>query len=111
MPKVPYIIPGNPPFCSFASLSVFSLTYFNKTPEYSRELTVFMISFFSLLEVINLVVPDLKTFFWIPASTVEDAPINTISLSALLFTYIVHFSLMGNQSLIVFQSVYQAKST
>ena len=46
-PKMPHYIPRNPPFCSFASFSIVSLTPFINNPDSSRDLTTFMISFVS----------------------------------------------------------------
>ena len=46
-PSVPSNILRNPPFYFFASFLVVSLTPFNNTPESSRDLTIFKMSFTS----------------------------------------------------------------
>ena len=40
-PKVPNNILRNPPFCSFVSFLIVSVTPFNKTPEISKAWTIF----------------------------------------------------------------------
>ena len=71
--KVPNSIPKNPPFCSFASFLVVLLTTFISKPDFSRDLIIFMISFFSSLEIINVAVPDAKIFLWIAAPVADAA--------------------------------------
>ena len=61
-PNVPNTILRKPPFCPFASFLIVSLTPFINKPDYSRDLTIFMISFISSLEIINAVVPDPNIF-------------------------------------------------
>ena len=53
---MPNNIPGNPPFCSFASFLIVSLTTINNKPDYLRDL----ISFISSFEITNAVVPHLN---------------------------------------------------
>ena len=53
---MPNNIPGNPPFRSFASFLIVSLTTINNKPDYLRDL----ISFISSFEITNVVVPDLN---------------------------------------------------
>ena len=76
-PKVPSSILRNPPFCSFASFLIVSLTPFLNKPDSSRDLTIFMISFISSFEIISIVTceakyeerrPDPNTFLRIAAS-------------------------------------------
>ena len=43
--KVPRSIDRKPPFCSFASSFIVSLTPFNSIPESSRDLTIFKMLF------------------------------------------------------------------
>ena len=62
-PKVPNKILRNHPFCSLASCWIVSLTPFNITPESSRDLTIFIISFISSFEIIKVVVPEPSIFF------------------------------------------------
>ena len=57
--KVPNNIPRNPPFCSYGSFLIVSLRPFINNPDYSRDSIIFMTSFITSLEIINIVVPDL----------------------------------------------------
>ena len=52
------------------------LTPFINKIDSSRDLIIFMISFISSLEVIYVVIPDPKIFFWIAASVVDAAAVN-----------------------------------
>ena len=64
-PNVPNNIPKSPPLCSFASfLIVFANAFYHKTDS-SKDLIMSVIPFISSLEIINIVIPDPKTFFWI----------------------------------------------
>ena len=49
---------------------------FINNPDSLRELTIFMISFISSLEIINVVKPDPKIFLWIAVSVVDAAAVN-----------------------------------
>ena len=62
-PKMPNNIPRGPPFYSFASFLIVSLTPFNNKTDSSSDLTIFIISFISSLEVINIVLPNPKHFY------------------------------------------------
>ena len=53
-PNVPSNILQNPPLCSLVSLLIVLLTTFNKIPEFSRALIIFIISFMSSCSIINL---------------------------------------------------------
>ena len=55
VPNVPYSILRNPPFCSFASSFIISLTSFNNNPESSRDLTICKMSSISSFEIIKVV--------------------------------------------------------
>ena len=57
-PSVESNILRNPPFCSFASSFIVSLTSFNSIPESSRDLNIFKMSFNSSFEIFKVVVPD-----------------------------------------------------
>ena len=83
-PKVPINILRNPPFCSFASFLIVSLTYFINKHYSLRDLTTFMISFISSLEIINGVVPDLNIFLWIAASVTDADRVNPNGIKTLL---------------------------
>ena len=52
--NVPSNILKNPPLCSLVSFLIVLLTYFNKIPEFSRALIIFIISFMSFCSIINL---------------------------------------------------------
>ena len=60
--KVPNNIPRNPPVCFFASFLTVSLTPFINKPDSSRDLTVFMILFRFLFEIINVILSDGNIF-------------------------------------------------
>ena len=60
---MPNNISRNPAFCSFASFLIVLLTPFISKPDYSRDLIIFMISFISSFEIINIAVPYPKTFY------------------------------------------------
>ena len=74
--KVPNHIPRNPPFCSFVSFLIVSLTDFINKSDSSRDLIIFMISFISSLEIINVVIPDPNIFLGIAASVADAAAVN-----------------------------------
>ena len=57
-PKVPHNIARNPPFCYFTSFSILLLTLFLNKPYFPSKLTICMISFTSLLKIINVAVLD-----------------------------------------------------
>ena len=65
-----------PSFCCFASFSIAFLTLLIINPDSSRDLTVFMISFISLFEIINVArramsegcIPHPKAFLYILAN-------------------------------------------
>ena len=59
--EVPNNILRNPSFCSFASLLIVSLTSFINKPDYSRDLTIFMISLISSFGINNVVVREAKS--------------------------------------------------
>ena len=60
--KVPTNIPRNPPFFSFNSFLIVSLTLFIDHSDSSKGSTVLMISFISLLKIINVVKSDPNIF-------------------------------------------------
>ena len=76
----------NPAFCSFtSSLIVLLMTFVNK-PNYLRDLTVFIIPFISLSEIINFVISHPKKFFfWIATSVVDAAAVNRNGFKTLSF--------------------------
>ena len=74
----------NPSFCFFYSFSVVSLTCFINKPDSSRDLTVFIVSSFSLFEMIIFVVPDPKICLRIPASAADAAAVNPNGIKTFL---------------------------
>ena len=62
MINMPDNIP-NPPFSSFTSFLLVSLTLFANKPDSSRDLIILMISFSFSLEIIKVVAPDPKIFY------------------------------------------------
>ena len=61
-PKVPNNIPRKTSFCSSASFLIVSFTPYNNNPDSSRDLSIFIISFISSLEIISVVKPDPNIF-------------------------------------------------
>ena len=66
-PDVPNNILENPPLCSLVSFSIVLLTPFNKTPEFSRALIIFIISFISSYSIINLTPEPCIVFCILPS--------------------------------------------
>ena len=58
----------NPVLCSFASFLIVFITPFINELDSSRDLIIFMTSSIYSFKIINVVIPDPKTFFWIAAS-------------------------------------------
>ena len=56
--NVPNNIERNPRFCSFASSLIVSLIHFIYNPDFSSNLTIFIMSSISSFEIINAVLPD-----------------------------------------------------
>ena len=73
----------NQRFCSFVSFLIVSLTPFIYKPPSWRDLTTFIISFFSSSEIINAA-PDQKIFFWIKAGVTDVRAVNTKGTKTLL---------------------------
>ena len=83
-PKGHNNITRNPPFCSVASFLIVSVTLFFNKPDSSSDLTIFIISFISSLEVINVVAPDPNIFLWIAASVAATVNPNGIKMCYLI---------------------------
>ena len=62
-PTVSNNIPRNPSLCYFGSYLIVSLTPFINNPNSSRDLTIFITSLISSLEIISVVKPNPKIFF------------------------------------------------
>ena len=59
------------------------MSFINK-PDSSRDLTIFMISFISLLEIINVVVLDPNIFLWTAPSVAAAAAVNPTGIKTRL---------------------------
>ena len=95
-PSVPNNILKNPPFCSFVSFSIVLVTSFNKILESSRACTIFIISFNSSFEIINVVFPDPNIFVCIPASAADAAAVNPKGIKTLLANGLITFFINCN---------------
>ena len=85
---MPNNFPGNPPFCSSASVLIVSLTTVNNKPDFSRDL----ISFISSFEITNVVVPDLN----IHLSVADAAVVNSNGIKTFLANDLITFPLKVN---------------
>ena len=74
----------NPPFCCFALFLIVSLTPFIKSSDSSRDLTIFMTSSISPIELINVVVPELYIFFWMAESVANATAVNPNGIKTLV---------------------------
>ena len=84
-------VPNNIP----VFLIVLLAPFINKR-DYSRDLTIFMISVISSLEIINFVVPDPSIFLWIAASVADAGSVNPNRNRAILDSGLSTFSIKGN---------------
>ena len=84
----------NPPFCSFASFLILSLTHFINKPD--SYLTIFIISFIWLLEIINFVLPDPNINLWIAASVADAVAVNPNGIKTALTYCFSKFFFKGN---------------
>ena len=91
VPKVLYNIPINPPFCSFASFLIVSLTSFINKPDSSSDLTIFIMSFTSSFEIISVLIPDLNIFLWIVACVADVAAANSNGVKTILANCFSHW--------------------
>ena len=63
------------------------LTPLINNPESLRDLTIFIISFLSSLEITCIVKPDSNIFLWIAASVADAAAVNPKGIKTLLATF------------------------
>ena len=56
---------------------------FIKKPDSSIDLTIFIISFISSLQIINVVLPDPNIFLWIAGSVADAAAVNPSDIKTL----------------------------
>ena len=93
-----------PPFCSFTSFWTVSVTPFNSKPESSRDFTILIISYISLLDITSVVDegwickavkewrrPDPKIFICIPTSAADAAAVNPRGIKTLLTNGLITF--------------------
>ena len=85
----------DPPFCSVASFSIVSLTPFINKPDYSRDLTIFIISPISSFENINVVMIGQKVFLWIDAFIADAVVVNPSGNKTLLANGLSTFLING----------------
>ena len=71
------------------------LTRFINKPGSSRDLIISTISFISSFEIINVVIPDPKTLFWITASVAYADTANANSIKTLLNNGLGTFFIKG----------------
>ena len=83
-PEVPDNVLRNRPFCYFASFLIVSLTPFINNSDSSRDLTIFIISFISSLEINSVVKPDPNISWWIIAPVADAAAVNPNGIKTLL---------------------------
>ena len=70
-------MPRNPPFCTFTSSLIVSLTFSVNKSDLSRDLTIFVVSFISLFEIISVVIPDPNIILWIAGSVADADAVNS----------------------------------
>ena len=95
----------DPPFCSFASFPIVSLTPFIYKPDYSKDLTIFMISSISSFENINVVMIDPKVFFWIAAFIADAVGVNPRGTRTLLAKSLSTFLINGETAEEVYSEI------
>ena len=95
-PKVPNNILRNPPLCSFVLFLIISPMPFINKPDSSRGVIIFMISFISSFEVINVVVPDPNIFLWIAGSVADAAAVHPNGIKTLLANGLSKFPIKDN---------------
>ena len=72
------------------------LTQFINKPDYLSDLTIFIISFISSLEIINVLLPDQNILLWIAASVADAAAINPNGFKMLLVNGFSTHHIKGN---------------
>ena len=104
--KVSNNIRANPPFCYFASFLIVSPTRFIDKPDSSRYLTIFMISFISSFEIINVVIPDSNIFLCIAASVADAIAVDSNGMKMLVANGLSTFLIKGKPVLIMVPKVF-----
>ena len=70
--------------------------WFINKPDSSSDLTIFIISFISLLEIKNVVLPDPSVFLWIVTSVAAAAAVSPNGIKTLLANGLSAFPIKGN---------------
>ena len=81
--------------CSLTSFLIVSLTSFINKPDSLRDLIIFIISSISLFEIINIVIPDPKTFFCTAASVADNIAVNLNGVKTILANGLGTFIIKG----------------
>ena len=79
----------------FASFLIVSITPFINKLNSSRDLTICIISSTSSFEIIDVAIPDPKTYLCTPASTADAATINPNGIKTLLANGVSTFFING----------------
>ena len=101
---MPNKIPRNPPFRSFASFLVVSLTTFINKSDSSSDLTIFIISLISLFEIVVdfaksegwVLDPNAYILLWIAASDADATAVNLNVIKKLLANGLSTFPIKDN---------------
>ena len=96
LPNVPNTILRILPFGYFASFLIVSLTAFINRPNYSRDLIIFMMSFISSLEIVNVALSDPKIFLGIVTSFAAAAAVNPNGIKTFLANGLSIFFIKDN---------------
>ena len=83
----PYVLNNilrNPPFCTYSSFIIVSLTPFINKPDSSNDWTIFIMSFVSSFKIISVVIPDPIIFLLIAASVADADAVNPNGIKTLL---------------------------
>ena len=72
------------------------LTSFINKLDSSKDLTIFVISYISSLEIINFVTPDSNVFLWIAASAADAASVNHNVIKTFLANSLSTFPIKSN---------------
>ena len=76
---------------------IVSLTHFINNPDSSRDVTIYIISLISSLEIINVIKPDPNILLWIAAFVADDAAVNTNGIKMALTNGLSTFPINRNQ--------------
>ena len=94
-------MPRNPLLCSVASFLIVSRTPFINKLDSSLDLINYFHNIINFFEIINVVVPDTKIFFWIAATVAYTAAVNRNVIKTLLANGLSVFFLKASQFLVM----------